>query len=87
LNLLTGGANLNFYTQNVGTDITLSCTLVIFLTYIIAAIVQLLSDRNKNFTIDCDEKIEIMKLKLKRERKEISNETPALNTDSGENIN
>lgn len=60
------GINFNFFAQTSLSQIFLVPTLVIFLIFLIKAMAQLYSNRFVQFESDCDERIELSKVKLRQ---------------------
>jgi len=51
----------------------MACALIAFLTFLISGLIQLFGNKTANFMLDCDERIELAKIKLKRKAQQNEN--------------
>ena len=49
----------------MGTKQCLTLVQISFVTFLLAGLLQVLNNKSREFKLDCDEKIELIKLKLK----------------------
>ena len=72
--LLADDVNQTFFSLTGGATILGSSNLIILISFNICALVQLWGQRSKVFVKDCDERIELRKIKIKRLAQQMSKE-------------
>lgn len=72
--LLADDVNQTFFSLTGGATILGSANLIILISFNICALVQLWGQRSKVFIKDCDERIELRKIKIKRLAQQMSRE-------------